>query len=284
MGSLLQSFTRIVVTIFIVYCAFMALLYFSQDKFLFFPQPISTNTLKEIKMKHKNSEEINLTTPDNFTIRGWFVKNSLDKKTPLIIYFGGNTDELSGMVDQSKNFNGWSIAFINYRGYGLSEGKPGEKEFDSDSLTIYDYFSKRPDVDSQNIVAFGRSIGTGVAVYLAKNRALNGVILVSPYDTIISLAKREFPFVPVELILKYRFDSISVSPAIKVPLLILTAEDDKTVPQEYSQRLMAKWGGPHELVLIKGKGHDNISSGPLYWQSVNSFLDRMISQKEKNRK
>ena len=279
MGSLLQSFTRIAASILIVYCAFTALLYFSQEKFLFFPQTVSGGKLKQIEMKYKNAEEIGLKTPDNVSIRGWFVKNGSAKRTPLVIYFGGNADELSNMIDQSQKFGNWSLALINYRGYGLSEGKPGEKEFYSDSLTIYDYFSSRSDVDSGNIVVFGRSIGTGVAVYLAKNRALNGVILVSPYDTIISLAKREFPYVPVELILKYRFDSISVATSIKVPLLVLMADEDNTVPQEYSQRLVAKWGGPHEVVLIKGKGHDNLNSSPLYWQSVNSFLDRMLSQK-----
>ena len=281
MGSLLQSFTRIAASILIIYCAFTALLYFSQEKFIFFPQAVSAGKIKQIELKYKNAEEIALKTPDNVFIRGWLVKNGTAKQTPLVIYFGGNSDELSNMIELSQKFGSWSLALINYRGYGLSEGKPGEKEFFSDALTIYDYFSGRADIDRANIVVFGRSIGTGVAVYLAKNRPVKGVVLVSPYDNIISLAEREFPYVPVGLILKHRFDSISVASSINLPLLVLTAEKDKTVPQEYSQRLAAKWGGPHETVLISGKGHDDINSSPLYWQSVNNFLNSMISQKGK---
>ena len=276
MGSLLQSFTKIAASILIVYCAFMALLYFSQEKFLFFPQTVSSSKIKQIEMKYKNAEEIALKTPDNVYIKGWFVKNGTAKRTPLVIYFGGNGDELSNMIKESQNFGNWSLVLINYRGYGKSEGKPGEKEFYSDALTIYDYFSERPDVDGSNIIVFGRSIGTGVAVYLANKRPLKGVILVSPYDNIISLAEREFPYVPVGLILKHRFDSISEASSIKIPLLVLTADADKTVPQEYSQKLAAKWGGPHGIVMIKGKGHNDINSSPLYWQSVNDFLGRMI--------
>ncbi|MCX5781715.1 MAG: hypothetical protein NT145_03285 [Elusimicrobia bacterium] len=281
MGSLFQSFTRIAVSVFIAYCAFMALLYFSQEKFIFFPQSTPISTLKEIKTKYKNAEEVSIKTSDNVIIRGWLVKNTINKKTPLIIYFGGNADVLSDVIKQSKYFKEWSLGLINYRGYELSEGKPGEKEFYNDALAIYDYFSQRNDIDNKNIVIFGRSIGTGVAVYLAKNRSAKGIILVSPYDSLISIAKKDFPYAPIGLLLRHKFDSISFSSSITAPLLVLIADQDTTVEPEFSENLVKKWGGPYKIVSIKGADHNSMSYSPLYWESINEFLDAFKLKEKK---
>jgi pimeloyl-ACP methyl ester carboxylesterase len=209
---------------------------------------------------------------DGTEVRGWFVKNSQDEKSKLIIYFGGNAEEVSWMIDEMKKFKGWSAVLMNYRGYGLSDGKPGEKSLSNDSLEIFDYFSGRKDVDSKKIVIIGRSIGTGVAVYIAHERNVAGIILVSPYDSLSSVARGIFPYLPVSFILKHRFDSISIAPDIKAPALVLVASGDKTIPPAHSRKLAEKWGGNVEIKEIRGADHNSISDKEEYWQSMGGFL------------
>jgi hypothetical protein len=110
-----------------------------------------------------SAEDITLQMKDGTRLSGWFVKNIQNGKSKMIIYFGGNAEEVSWMIDEADRFKGWSAVLINYRGYGLSDGKPGEKSLFSDALEIFDYFSNRKGVDSTRMVIMGRSIGTGVA-------------------------------------------------------------------------------------------------------------------------
>ena len=243
-----------------------------QEKLIFFPQPLSKAEADAIAKMYPHAESIAIRTPDNVIIRGWFVKNSKLPAAPLIIYFGGNAEELSYLVHQAEKFAGWSLALVNYRGYGLSEGTPGEKKLCNDAIAVYDYFVGRTDVDSGKIVVMGRSLGTGVAVSLASVRKVRGLILVSPYDSLLSVAKELYPFLPVTLLLKHRFDSIAKAPLITAPLLAIVASDDTIIHRRHSERLVEKWAGPHSLVTIEGVDHNGISDSALYWEVIQNFL------------
>ncbi len=271
---LLPIALKIIAVIFVSLIIISFLLYLLQESLIFFPQKISSQTLSDIRNSSKNSDEIFIETADNITLHGWFVKGASKEKTPLIIYFGGNAEEVSYMVWEASKLPGWSIALINYRGYGLSEGKPSEANLFKDAETVYDYFSKLPDVDTDRIILMGRSLGTGVAVYLATKRPVKGLILVSPYDSIVSVGKKRMPFVPVGLILKHRFDSISRAPSINLPALFLIAGQDQTIPVWHSKRLLNKWAGQTTLKTIERRDHNNISYSDLYWQSIIEFLNQ----------
>jgi hypothetical protein len=246
-----------------------------QEKLIFFPQPLSREEAATIRKMYLHAESIAIRTPDNVIIRGWFVKNSQLPVAPLIIYFGGNAEEVSYLVHEAEKVDGWSLALINYRGYGLSEGKPGEKNLCNDALVVYDYFVRRPDVDSGKIVVMGRSLGTGVAVSLASLRKVRGLILVSPYESLLSVAKEVYPFLPVSLLLKHRFDSAAKAPLITAPLLAIVASDDTIIHRRHSERLVEKWGGPHSLVAIEGVDHNAISDSALYWETIQRFLQAL---------
>ena len=114
----------------------------------------------------------------------------------------------------------------------------------NDAIAIYDYFVKRAGVDSGKIIVMGRSLGTGVAVALASVRKVRGLILVSPYDSLLSVAKELYPFLPVSLILTHRFDSIAKAPLITAPLLAIIASDDTIIHRRHSERLRRKMGRP----------------------------------------
>jgi uncharacterized protein len=240
--------------------------YLLQEKLLFYPQPLGK------PLNVPNVEEVKITTPDGVLLHGWLVKGRHPLPAPLVIYFGGNAEEVSWLASVADQFGGWSLLLVNYRGYGGSEGKPGERELFADALTIYDWAIARPDVLPARVIAMGRSLGTGVAVHLAANRAARGVILVTPYDSIKEIAKRHYPYLPVGVLIRHPFDSISRAGKIGAPLLCLAAGEDLVIPPKHARRLYDAWGGPKTWREIAGAGHDSISGEPEYWDAIGAFL------------
>lgn len=232
------------------------------------------NLLQWARQNYPDSE-VQLTTPDHVKLHGWFVKNKGVSKSPLLIYFGGNAEEVTGWLWDKDNFPDWSLLTVNYRSAGLSEGQPSEANLCKDALFLYDTFSAKEEVDKTKIVVFGRSLGTGVAVYLASQRPLQGVILVSPFDSVRSVAQARYFFVPVSLLLKHPFDSLALAPSIKVPMLAVLATEDTTISLAHSKRLIEAWGGKTSLKVITGVGHNDIQEGEGYWETIREFLKRM---------
>ncbi len=255
-----------------IYVIIVLFFYFFQEWVIFSPQPQPSDISGDIN--GKEVEDIKITTSDNVDLKGWFITEPDKQKSPLIIYFGGNAEEVSHMIDEAHKFDNYSLALINYRGYGDSEGNPSEENLLNDALTIYDYFSKRDDVDNDRIIVMGRSLGSGVATYLAKHRQVAGSILVTPYDSIKSVGQNAFPFLPVSLILRHPFDAASLAPSIDTPMVSLAAERDSVVPAEHARRLTEEWSGENSQVIIEGKGHNDICGSEKYWEAIKEFLER----------
>jgi len=249
---------------------FPVLIYFLQEKLIFFPQPLTEDPLKA--NTGAAIEEVSLLAADQVRLHGWLVKASA-APAPLLIYFGGNAEEVSWMASTAGQYAGWSLLLFNYRGYGRSEGKPGEAALFADALQIYDYAAGR--AQGGRVAVMGRSLGSGVAVYLATQRPVAGVILVSPYDSVESVAKGIYPYLPIGLMLKHRFDSWSRAPQIKAPLLCLVASDDRVIPRPHSERLYAAWGGPRQWREIRQSAHDSIAGAPEYWRAIADFLGKL---------
>lgn len=240
-------------------------MWFFQERMLFFPRPLDSRPAPR-----PNVEEVSIVAADGVKLRGWLVKGGAP--APLVIYFGGNAEEVSWLAELADRFAGWSLLLVNFRGYGESEGKPGEKQLLEDGLVIHDYATGLPQVDSGRIVAMGRSLGSGVAVHLAARRSLRGVILVSPYDSILEVAKRHYPFLPVSLMLRHRFDSLALASRIEAPLLCLVATEDRIIPAARSRALFEAWRGAKTWHEIPHSDHDSISGEPEYWRSIADFL------------
>ena len=252
-----------------VVLGFPILIYFLQERLIFFPQPLTQDPLKA--NPGVAIEEVNLIVSDRVRLHGWLVKATpAPSPAPLLIYFGGNAEEVSWLASTAGQYAGWSLLMLNYRGYGRSEGKPGEAELFADALQIYDYAARR--ADAGRVAVIGRSLGSGVAVYLAALRPVAGVILVSPYDSVESVAKGVYPFLPIGLMLKHRFDSLARAPGVKAPLLCLVAGDDRVIPRPHSERLYAAWGGKKQWREIPGTGHDDVAGEPDYWRAIADFL------------
>jgi hypothetical protein len=277
---LIESLLRIVIGVLIAIPLLLyPLLYFAQEKLLFIQQKRNYERFDWVRQEYPLAEEVQIKTPDDVMLHGWFVKNSHKKQSPLLIYFGGNAEEVSGHVRDIGFLTGWSLLLVNYRGYGLSEGSPSEQNFFNDAVLLYDSFSKRVDIDPNKVVAFGRSLGTGVAVYLASQRPLKGLILVSPYDSIRSVAQRIYFYAPMSLLLKHPFDSLALAPSIKIPMLALIAEQDRLIPPLHSVALIEAWGGVTQQQMIPDTKHNDIQTGRGYWESITGFLMRIKNEK-----
>lgn len=269
-SKLLKFFIRTLIGLIILLSIAVYAVFVFQDKLIFYPQTISEETLNHISQYKNGIKEINITTKDGTQLGGWHVSENKDN---LLIYFGGNAEEVSKNIDAVELFEGWSVVLMHYRGYGTSKGNPGEINFYNDALEVYDYLTSIEDKAYSKIVVMGRSIGTGVATYLAYERNVDGVVLVTPYDSLSSVAEKKVPFLPVGILLKHKFDSVSRASKITVPVLMLVAAEDKTIPPFHAEKLAKEWAGQVTMEVFKGEGHNSISKNEAYWTTIGDFLD-----------
>jgi hypothetical protein len=243
-------------------------LYLAQDGMLFLPQP-GPMGLPSARDR-RAVEPLSVAVDDGVTVRGWLIR-AARTPAPLLIYYGGNAEEVSWQAAEPWPED-WSLALVNYRGYGQSEGKPSERALFADAERIFDGLAARADVDRARIVLVGRSLGSGVAVHVAARRDVAGVVLISPFDSMTALGERHYPFLPVRLMLKHPFDSLAAAPAITVPLLAIVAERDAIIPPEHSRRLFEAWGGPKTWVAIVRAGHNDLGPQAEFWRPIGAFL------------
>ena len=257
------------VAIFVGLCA---VLYLLQEQLIFLRPPLADEARHTVRLL-PGTTEVRIRTHDGKRLHGWLRHTVEDPNSQgLVIYFGGNAEEVSGQVHDAQMLAPWSFAAVNYRGYGLSEGRPSETALTADALAVYDWLAKRDGIDPNRIVVFGRSLGGGVAVQLAASRPVRAVALVSPFDSLRSLARKQYPFVPVSLLLKHPFDSVARAPGIEAPLLVIAGGRDGLIPPEYSKRLHDAWAGPKRWTLVPGADHNDIHTRPEYWPAIREFL------------
>jgi hypothetical protein len=240
--------------------------WFAQESLLFFPQPVTSTAHLPAR-----ASPLEIVGADGTYLRGWIVKGAA-APAPTVIYFGGNAEEVSWTISDARWPREWSIVGVNYRGYGTSEGKPGEPALTADSLAIYDAITKCDDVDPHHIVVFGRSLGTAIAAHLAARRPVVGAILVSPYDSMTAIGKLHYPWLPVSLLLRHRFDAIPDAKQNMMPMLAIVGESDSIIPPERSRALFDAWEGPKAWLVVPRADHNDLGSDPTFWSSVNEFL------------
>ena len=244
----------------------MCLRVLTQDRLIFFPQPVASTAHLPA-----DTETLEIMAADGTKLRGWIRAASVTP-APVVVYFGGNAEEVSGTLIDPRWPRDWSIVAMNYRGYGASEGAPGESALVADALVIHDTIAGRPDVDARRIVVFGRSLGTGVAVQLAAARPVAGVILASPYDSLVELGHTHYPWLPVSLLLRHRFDSAADAGNVRAPMLAIVADHDSIIPIARSRALYDAWAGPKAWVVVPGTDHNTLGIPSSLWESVAVFL------------
>ena len=248
-----------------------ALLYFAQDRLIFLRQPAPNSPPRATDL---TISEVNIATFDGLSLRGWLARSSAasQERLPLAIYFGGNAEEVSTITGLTSRIPGWSVLAVNYRGYGGNAGEPSERALYADALSVYDWAANRADVAPARIAAIGRSLGSGVAVYLAAERKLARVVLVTPFDSLRAVAQHHYPYLPVSLLLRHPFDSIGHAPRISTPMLVIAAQRDSIVPSAHSRALFEQWRGPKTWREFSGADHNDLDADPGYWDTIATYL------------
>jgi pimeloyl-ACP methyl ester carboxylesterase len=240
------------------FVALCALLYLRQRSMLYYPTPaVGTGEAQPLYLENGRER-----------LKIWQVSAGGDR---ALLYFGGNAEDVALNLEQFKRlFPGYSIFLMNYRGYGGSSGSPSETGLFSDGLALFDHVRKR----YTDISVMGRSLGTGIAVYLAAERPARRLVLVTPFDSMVRLAKTYYPFVPVNLLLKDRYDSVSRAAELEAEILVIIAEHDEVIPRQSSEALVRALPAERTQVdIVPGSGHNTIGSFPQYEKLLQAFLD-----------
>jgi dipeptidyl aminopeptidase/acylaminoacyl peptidase len=241
--------------------------------------PTVTREVPSPRSSGHRTRAIVLRANDGTKLSGWLMTPPVVGPHPGVVYFGGRSEEVSWVArDAGKLFPGMAVLAVNYRGYGESQGDPAEQHMVEDGRMLFDWLAERGHVDPKRVAVVGRSLGSGVAVQVAMERAAHSVVLITPYDSILALAKRRFRAVPVEYVLRHRFESVKYAAALKAPTYVLRAASDDIVPHSHTDQLVAKLARLHLDEIVPDSDHMNIPYLEATQTRIANFLHGQFSQ------
>ena len=230
----------VISSIALAYFVIILFVYFYQRSLLYYP---SENNYLNNKINF-SYEEIFIKTDENIKLKSWFIEKDL-KKFKTILLFHGNAGNLFNRVYKLNELNklDLNILLISWRGFSGNKGKPTEKNLYHDAREAVKWLNSLG-INNKDIILYGESLGTGVATELGKKNIFGGIILESPFTSIAEAAKIYYPYLPINLVLKDRYDSIEKIQSITVPILIMHGKKDNIVPQKMGLELFQKANEP----------------------------------------
>jgi fermentation-respiration switch protein FrsA (DUF1100 family) len=211
-------------------------------------------------------------TGDGIQLTGWFIPSPNPRATILLSH--GNGGNISHRLDkiQMLHERGLDVLIYDYRGYGRSTGRPSEGGLYQDAQAVYDYLVDEKRVLPQKIVAYGESLGGAVAIDLACNRDVGGIIIESGFTSIHDMAKSVFLYIP-EFVLSTRFDSLKKIQRLKTPKLIMHSPEDGIIPYKQGRKLFENAPEPKVFVTLMGGHNDGfLISEEVYIKAIDKFV------------
>tara|TARA_Y100001970_G_scaffold258515_1_gene338504 strand:+ start:1107 stop:1925 length:819 start_codon:yes stop_codon:yes gene_type:complete len=246
-NSLLLSIQIIV----LVYFLILAFLYFYQRNLMYHPDE-NNYSGDQLSVDIK---EVKIDTDDKINLLGWYHEKDL-KKNKTILFFHGNAGSLENRIHKLNHFRDMNVNFliIAWRGFSGNKGKPSEKGLYKDGISAINWLLNKG-VKQENIIIYGESLGTGVATHLAQNKNFAGIVLETPFTSMIDAAKNFYPYIPVGLLLKDKFDNKSKIKNINVPVLIMHGEADQIVPFSMGKKIYEIANEPKYSYFTKYDNH-----------------------------
>jgi pimeloyl-ACP methyl ester carboxylesterase len=202
---------------------------------------------------------------DGVTLRGWRVNPGQPR---ALLYFGGNGEAIEYQLeDFARWFPDYTLYLVAYRGYGASEGAPGEQALKGDALALYDLVAK----EHSEVAVLGRSLGTGIGVYLAAERPVAKLALITPYDSLAAVAAGHYPILPVRWLLHERFDSLEEAPRIKATVLLLIARHDEVIPPARAEHLATAFTSPPRIQWLEAM-HNTVDADARLQLALREFF------------
>jgi len=256
-----ESMLSFLSTLIIIYLGVCLLLFVAQRKFMYFPTPRVhfSPPMEATVISFENEGE---------QLSGWVVNEGRPK---VLIYYGGNAENIENNIPFFKeNLPDYTVYLIAYRGYGDSTGEPTEAHLYSDALHIFDQVTP----EHRQLSLMGRSLGSGVATYVAAHRSVDNLVLVTPFDSTANVAKSVYWMFPVSWLITDRYESAKRAINIDAKTTIIYAENDNVIPRESTERLIEAFS--HRLedsILIRNADHNDISEYPEYVSGIKRALD-----------
>lgn len=239
------------------YAGLCLLLFLGQRSQIYFPVPESSASGAVPMRLARNGVDLKI----------WVVPRPGPR---ALLYFGGNAEDVAAnIVSFAAAFPDHSIYLVNYRGYGGSTGAPSETGLVADAIALHDELQPRhPDLS-----VMGRSLGSAIAVQLASVRSVSRLVLVTPFDSLVNVARAHFPYLPVGLLLRDRYDSASRVARLKTQTLVVMAGSDEIIPRARTEALIAALPPSlAQVVVLEGARHNDIDLERQYLERVRAFL------------
>lgn len=242
----------------LAYLALCALMYFGQRSQIYFPVRESDPP---------GASAIRLATDGGVDLKIWVVPRPGPR---ALLYFGGNAEDVAGNLPAfTSAFPAHSLYLVNYRGYGGSTGSPSEAALLADAAAIFDHLRGR----HPQISVIGRSLGSGVAVHLASVRDVHRLVLVTPFDSLVNVAREHFRYLPVEWLMRDRYESAKRVPAVRAPTLVVIAGADEIIPPARAAALVAAFPASQvRSEVLPGATHNDLDRMPQYLERIEEFL------------
>jgi len=240
------------------------------NQFAFFPD---TQNIIPAEKLPQGVEEVFITTVDKLKLQAYYVGNPDSER--LLIFFHGNAGNICYRISDILNLKncGINVLAISYRGYGKSTGKPSEKGIYTDGAAAIDYAIQTLGYSLDNIIIFGRSIGTTVAIHISQHKDIAGLILITPLSSAKAQAKAQgLGF--LSFLAGNAFDNLSKISNIKSPMLVIHGTDDEILPFSMGREIFDHAIVKKQMVAINGAGHNNLSQvdPSKYWGSIAEFI------------
>lgn len=252
----------------LVYLGVCFFFYWYQESFLFHPRVTRMDYVYDFDYPY---EEKLYKTPNNGSIHT--LKFEVKESKGLVFYLHGNAGSLRdwGWVYADFVKMGYDVLIIDYRGYGKSTGPLSEANMHSDLEFLYNEMKSQYKED--NIVVYGRSIGTGMASKLAANNQPKAVVLESPFYSIKDVAKKMAPIFPLELLLKYKFNSFEYLSSALSPIYIIHGTNDNVIPFQSGEKLYELHKDNVSFFKVEDGQHNNLSNYPAHKELLKEVLN-----------
>ncbi len=254
-------------------------LYYLQPKLIFKPSP---NGRSVQSMDVAGLKEITFKADDGMDIVAWYIKPK--KNMPTLLYLHGNYCNLSNRKDRIKRISrdGYGLFMVAFRGYGRTLGAPSEVRNVQDANHAYDYLIAQG-VAPKDLIIYGESLGGAVGTQVAAEKKIGALLLESPFTSLVDMAKRFYPFLPVGKYMINRFETIKHIRKVKAPIMIIHSVHDEVIPFEFGETLFKVAGRPKALHLMDKVGHFGLFRAGA-WQHISKFIeDIVVEQKVEKR-
>jgi len=275
----LQNLAYLLVIAVALYVMLALYAFLMQPRLIYIPDMPGRTLEATPKVIGLDYEDITLRTADNLYLHAWFVPH--DQPRATLLFCHGNAGNISHRLDSIRLLHslGLQVLIFDYRGYGQSEGKPSEIGTYRDVDAAWHFLREARGIPAEEIILFGRSLGAAVAADLASRVRPAAVILESAFTSVPDLAATIYPWLPVRLLSRYRYDNLAKLERIERPLLVVHAREDEIIPFSNGERLFQNAHEPKRFLELHGDHNDAfLTSREAYTHGLKSFLDTYLAQ------